>query len=159
MAAKKPAEGVRPQSVVSLIETARHNPYLGRLLEDRAARRQLLGALATARAAYAKANGRGPARSLLRDRKLQRDLLLAAGALRDVAKAVRQEGEPERRPRKLLRRVAVAAGVGSVAALAASKTVRGKALDLLFGKEEEFSYNPPPTAPQPESRAGAGSGE
>jgi hypothetical protein len=146
MAGKKGRSSNRAQSALELVAAARENPYLRRLIEDRTLRRRLFGALAAARSAYGRAvNGRPPARALLEDRRLQRDLLQAVTALRDVAKGVREQPEKAAGASKLLRRSLVVAGIGSLAAVAVSKQARNKVLDLLFGKEEEFTYSPPPS--------------
>jgi hypothetical protein len=56
-------------------------------------------------------------------------------------------------------RVVVMAAVGGGIAIAASEQLRSKALDLLFGAEEEFQYTPPaspaPSSPTTTSNVGA----
>ncbi len=46
--------------------------------------------------------------------------------------------------------------VGTGAALAASSSLRSKVLDVLFGKEEEFQYTPPPNSGSTESTTPVG---
>jgi len=151
MAAKKGSKNNRALAALELVGAARANPYLRRLIEDRTVRRRLLGAYGAARSAYSRAaNGRPPVRALVEDRKLQKDLLEAVGALKDVARTVRAEPAKAARGGKLVRRSLLLASVGSLVAVAASKKARGKVLDLLFGKEEEFTYTPPAASePQP----------
>ena len=129
---------------------ARNNPYVQRLMDDDDLRDNIRTAYDSARTAYTRlSNGRAPARTVMDDKKFQKNVKQAASALRDAAEALR-EGPKKRRGgigRKLLF-LMVAGGV----ALAVSEGLRKAVLDALFGKEEEFEYtsttapsNPPPT--------------
>ncbi|MDE3069430.1 MAG: hypothetical protein KGJ43_01750 [Acidobacteriota bacterium] len=143
--------------VSDLAIAARGNPYVQRLIEDRELRQTLRGAYGAARSAYGRLNnGKAPRKALLDDRKLQRDLADAMGALREASSALieapsRSVSRPRRKSRA--RRSLTLLIAGSVLALVASKDLRSKVLDLLFGAEEEFSYSsttapaePAPTA-------------
>jgi hypothetical protein len=135
---------------------ARENRYLQRLIEDRELRDTLRGAYVAARGAYGRMNnGKAPTKALLDDRRLQRELAVAAGALRDVSSALREgPGRSKaRRRRGRMRRTAAMVIVGAALALVLSKDLRSKVLDMVFGSEEEFSYSsttaPPVPAPEP----------
>jgi hypothetical protein len=133
-------------------KAAKDNPYVQRLVEDDELRENLLAAYASARAAYARiSNSKKPAKALVDDKRLQRDLKSAADALRDAGEALR-EAPKRTKPksgggffRKLLV-LSLAAGL----ALALSEDLRKKVLDALFGAEEEFEYTSTTTS------AGAG---
>jgi hypothetical protein len=120
---------------------AQQNQYVRRLLEDEDLRESLLSAYRTARSAYGRmSNGKPVARSLLEDRKLQRELAEVVVTLQTVGDALK---EPPRRRRRRggFGRTLLLAIVAGVLALALSEGLRSKVLDLLFGAEEEFDYS------------------
>jgi hypothetical protein len=121
---------------------AQRNQYVKRLLEDEELRGNLLAAYTAARSAYGRVgNGRPATKALFEDRKLQRELVEAAVALREAGEALK---EPQRRPRKRRGgpgRALLLVLVGGVLALALSEGLRSKVLDMLFGAEEEFDYS------------------
>jgi hypothetical protein len=120
---------------------AQGNQYVKRILEDEDLRDNLLAAYAAARSAYGRVgNGKPPTRALFEDRKLQRELLEAAIALREASNALK---EPPRRRRRRggPGRVVLLALVAGVLALVLSEGLRSKVLDMLFGAEEEFDYS------------------
>jgi hypothetical protein len=129
------------------------NPYIQRLVQDAGLREDIREALAQARSAYGRlANGKAPAKALMEDKKLQRDLREAATSLRDIGITLR-EGPKRKRKRRLGRMILVAL-VGAGLALALSEGLRKKVLDALFGAEEEFEYTSTTTpAPAPETAA------
>jgi len=143
---------------------AKSNPYVQRLAQDAELRENLQNAYESARNAYARlSNGKAPAKALLDDKKLQKQLKEAAGSLKDASTALR-EGPQRRKPgifSKLLF-VVVAGGI----ALAVSEGLRKKVLDALFGAEEEFEYtspttptpapSPPPAPPAPPAASDSG---
>jgi hypothetical protein len=58
-----------------------------------------------------------------------------------------EDGKPKKRKRgRRVRRMLFLVIVGTAAALAFSSELRDKALDKLFGAEEEFKYSPPSDA-------------
>jgi hypothetical protein len=146
---------VAKRGVKSAGQTVRDNEYLQRLMEDAELRENLRAAYESARKAYGRiANGRGPTKALLEDKKTHRELQNAASSLRDAAEGLRGKRRRKRgRGGKLLLLVVA----GGVAALFASEDLRKKALDLVFGAEEEFEYSStttpqtaaPPPPPQP----------
>jgi hypothetical protein len=85
----------------------------------------------------------------LEDKKVQRDLKQAADSLKSAAEALR---EPKKRKRGFGRLLLVAL-VGAGLAMALSEDLRKKALDALFGAEEEYEYTStttPTPAPAPD---------
>jgi len=66
-----------------------------------------------------------------------------------MGKRKAKQAEPEEKPKKKKRRgrkFLFLLLVGGIAALVLSEDVRNKALDALFGSEEEFQYSPPAPA-------------
>ncbi len=122
----------------------RGNSYVQRLIEDQELRDNIRDAYKAARHAYTRvANGKGPARSLMEDKKVHRDLRTAAESLREASDQL-QGKRRKRRWGKLLLVAIVGAGV----ALAFSEDVRKAVLDRLFGAEEEFEYSSTTSAPE-----------
>ncbi|MFZ1154443.1 MAG: hypothetical protein WAN93_06015 [Solirubrobacteraceae bacterium] len=122
-------------------EAVRSSDYLKRLIEDEQLRENLLAAYGSARSAYGRVNNGKPAgKALLEDRKLQRELAEAATALRDASYAIREPASKSKRKGGLGRALLLVI-VGAVLAVALSESLRSKALDLLFGAEEEFDYS------------------
>jgi len=141
MAAKNKAASVGAGAVAAG-KAAKDNAYIQRLIEDDDLRENLRTAYESARAAYGRmANGKG-AQAALNDKKTQKQLRDAATSLRDAAEALRdaKTKKRKRRGRGLLLLI-----VGAGLALALSEGLRKKALDTLFGAEEEFEYTSPTT--------------
>lgn len=68
------------------------------------------------------------------------------------AKQAEAEKPKKRKKKRRVRKLFFLLVVGGAGALVLSEDVRNKALDALFGSEEEFQYSPP----APESGDGAG---
>jgi glutamine synthetase adenylyltransferase len=139
-----------PFSAADFSNINKVSPYVQRLIEDAKLRDNLRAALDSSKSAYGRVtNGKTPAKALLEDKKLHKDIQEAVEAVRDATTALAEA--PKKRARKGLRLgrkllvVTVAAGL----ALAGSEKLRSKVLDTLFGAEEEFQYTPPPAAPAP----------
>jgi len=131
-------------------KAVRSNPYVQRLIEDQELRENLRSAFVSARKAYGRVNGKGPAKAL-DDKKVQRELKDAASSLRDAADALRGGRKRKRRRGRVL----LVAVVGAGLALALSEGLRKKVLDALFGAEEEFEYTATTTpAPSPSEPVG-----
>ena len=145
MAAKKKAAkaGAGAYAAASAV---RSNQYVQRLIEDDELRDNLRNAFVSARKAYGRVNGKGPAKAL-DDKKVQRELKDAASSLKDAADQLR--GAKKRKGRK--RRLLLVAIVGAGIALVASEGLRKKVLDALFGAEEEFEYTGTTTPSEPAS--------
>ena len=152
------------QSVASQVKSvdfstiSKATPYIQRVIQDATLRENVRTAYGSTRSAYARlTNGKAPAKALLEDKKLQRDLQQAAEALRDATSALTEAPKkPARKGMRLGRKLMIAA-LGFGLALAGSESLRTKVLDLVFGKEEEFEYTPPPAAASapPSSPVGA----
>jgi hypothetical protein len=117
-------------------QAVRSNQYVQRFIEDQELRENLRNAFTSAKKAYGRINGKGPAKAL-DDKKVQRELKDAATSLKDAADSLRGAKRKRKlRPGRLL----FVALVGAGAALALSEGLRKKVLDALFGAEEEFEY-------------------
>jgi len=142
-------------------KAAQRNRYLQRLVEDEELRGSLFTAYGAARSAYGRmSNGKPATQALFEDRKLQRELKEAAGALRDASSALREPAK--RRRRGGFGRTLLLLTVAGVLAMAVSEGLRSKVLDLLFGSEEEFDYSSTnasaDSAPAQPAAAGASAG-
>ena len=144
MAASKKAAKARGAA-----EGAWTNPYVQRLVQDAELRDEVRTAYENLRSAYGRvSNGKAPARTLMEDKKLHKDLARAGEALRGATSSLR-EG-PKKPKRRRLGRLLLIAIVGAGLAVALSEDLRNKVLDALFGAEEEFDYTStttPPPAP------------
>jgi hypothetical protein len=150
MAAKKKAASVGAGAVAAG-KAAKDNAYVQRLIEDDDLRDNLRTAYESARNAYARmSNGKGPS-AALNDKKTQKQLREAATSLKGAAETLRAAKKPKRRGRGLL---LIVVGVGLAFVL--SEGLRKKALDTLFGAEEEFEYTSP-TTPATNASGSAGS--
>lgn len=141
------------------VAAARTNPYVVRVLEDDELRDNLVQAYESARGAYTKlSDGKHPASAVFEDKKLQRDLQKAAVAIREAGTALKDAPKAKKKKRRrggLGRKLLLVAVAGGLA-LALSEGLRKKALDALFGAEEEFEYTSPTTAtPAPPAPAAA----
>jgi hypothetical protein len=116
-------------------KAVRSNQYVQRFIEDEELRENVRSAFVSAKKAYGRINGKGPVKAL-DDKKVQRELKEAANSLKDAADSLRGGKRRKRRKGRLLMVALVGAGL----ALALSEDLRKKALDALFGAEEEFEY-------------------
>lgn len=150
MAAKKKAASVGAGAVAAG-KAAKDNAYIQRLIEDDDLRENLRTAYDSARSAYARmSNGKGP-QAALNDKKTQKQLREAATSLKDAADALRDaKPKKKKRGRGLLLLI-----VGVGLAFALSEGLRKKALDTLFGAEEEFEYTSPTTSTSNGGAAGS----
>src|SRR5688500_20247474 len=69
-------------------KAGRENEYVQRFMEDEELRENLRNAFTSAKKAYGRINGKGPAKAL-DDKKVQRELKHAAGSLKDAAESLR----------------------------------------------------------------------
>jgi hypothetical protein len=128
----------RTSQAADLYTTARDNPYVQRLVEDEELRDSIKKAFQAARGAYGRATSNGSAvKAVTSDKKVQRDLRVAAENLRDASEALRA---PKKRKKSKLGRLVFLALVGAGLALIFSEDARKSVLDALFGAEEEFEY-------------------
>jgi adenylosuccinate synthase len=124
-------------------KAARENTYVQKLIEDEGLRDDLRTAYDSARKAYSRLNGKGPAKAL-DDKKVQKELKETANSLKSAAETLRGPVK-RRRKRKSLLGIII---VGSLVAVVASEGLRKKVLDALFGAEEEFEYTSTTTPSQ-----------
>jgi hypothetical protein len=124
------------------------NPYVRRLIEDAELRENIRVAFEAAKGAYARmSNGKGPAKALMDDKKVQRDLRQAAESLRDASKQLRGKSTGRRFG---LGKALLVAILGAALILILSEDARKMVLDKLFGAEEEFEYTST-TTPAPDT--------
>ena len=136
------------------------SPYVQRLIQDDELRDNIRTAFESGRSAYGRLNnGKAPAKVLLDDKKLHRDLQNAADSLRSASDALR-EGPKKKKRKGGIGRLLLLAIVGGAVAIGVSSDLRNKVLDLLFGAEEEFDYTSTtaPAAPAPTATAAGASG-
>jgi hypothetical protein len=129
------------------------SPWVHRLMEDDDLRDNFRVAFEAAKDAYDRISSDGPSpKTLVEDKKLQKDLNKAAGALKEAGSALKEGPKPKkkRHPMRKLLLLVVGAGI----ALAVSEDLRTKVLDALFGKEEEFEYTSTTTPTTPPGSAG-----
>lgn len=152
MASKKKKAASAGAGALAAGKAAKDNPYIQRLIEDEDLRDNLRTAYESAQNAYDRiANGKGPAKAILDDKKTQKELREAATSLRDAADSLR--GAKKKKKGGMGRKVLLLL-VGAGAALALSEGLRKKVLDALFGAEEEFEYTSTTT-----SSAGSGAAQ
>lgn len=129
------------------------SPWVQRLVQDEELRDNFRVAFESAKDAYERlSDGKSP-RELVDDKKLQKDIKHAAEALKDAGSALK-EG-PKKRKQRHPGRVLLFLVVAGILALALSEDLRGKVLDLLFGKEEEFDYGSTAPSAAPEGAPAA----
>lgn len=138
----------RTQRARDAAKSARSNPYVRRLIEDEELRESVKKAFDAARDAYGRmANGKRPADALVDDKKVHKDLKIAAQNLRDASDRLRGRRRGRRWGRLILIGLAAA-----TLAIILSEDLRKAVLDKLFGAEEEFEYASTTTvAPEPEA--------
>ncbi len=139
-------------SAADMANIAKANPYIQRLIDDADLRENVHKAIESTKRAYTRvSNGKGPAKALLEDKKLQSDLRDALDAMREASLALAEAPKQRARKGRRLGRKMLILGLGGGLALIGSEKLRSKVLDTLFGKEEEFQYTPPagatPTPP------------
>jgi adenylosuccinate synthase len=135
-------------------KAVRSNQYVQRLMEDEELRDNLRNAFTSAKNAYGRINGKGPAKAL-DDKKTQRELRDAAASFKEATDQLR--GVKKRKKRK--GRLFLLALVGAGAALALSEGLRKKLLDAMFGAEEEFEYTATTTPESGSSSSSSSSSE
>jgi len=129
----------RSSQAADLYSTARDNPYVQRLIEDEELRDSIKKAFHAARGAYGRATSNGSTvKAVTSDKKVQRDLRVAAENLRDASEALR--APKKKRKKSKLGRLILLGLVGAGLAMIFSEDARKSVLDALFGAEEEFEY-------------------
>jgi hypothetical protein len=146
MAAKSKRATQSARKAGEAASSLRSNPYVQRLIEDDELRDNIREAVEAARDAYTRiANGKGPAKAIIEDKKVHKDLRKAAESLREASEQLRGKRRKSR-----LGRLILIALIGAAIALLLSEDIRKALLDRLFGAEEEFEYSST-TTPAPET--------
>jgi uncharacterized protein (UPF0147 family) len=146
MAAKSKRATQSARKAGEAASSLRSNPYVQRLIEDEELRDNIREAVEAARDAYTRiANGKGPAKAIIEDKKVHKDLRKAAESLREASEQLRGKRRKSR-----LGRLILIALIGAAIALLLSEDIRKALLDRLFGAEEEFEYSST-TTPAPET--------
>ena len=143
----------KPQKAKAAAEGAWGNQYVQRYVQDEELRANVRDALENARSAYARLNnGKSASKTVMEDKKFQKDVKNAADSLKEAGTALR---DGPKRKRGGLGKLLLLAIIGGGLAIALSEDVRNKVLDLLFGKEEEFDYTSTTAPPTPTPTASA----
>src|SRR5829696_8563610 len=132
----------------------RKSPYIQRIADDEDLRQNLWSAYESARDAVGRLqNGKHPTKQIFDDKKLQKDIKAAAESFKEASVAIREAPRKRKRKRGGLGKLVLLGVVGAGLALALSEDLRKKALDALFGAEEEFEYTSTtaPATPTPEA--------
>jgi hypothetical protein len=141
-------KSTKAQRARNAARSAGSNPYVRRLVEDEELRDNIMKAFEAARDAYGRmANGKGATDTLIDDKKVHKDLKVAAENLRDASERLRGRQRKRRWGRLILIGLA-----GAALAIILSEDLRKAVLDKLFGAEEEFEYTST-TTPAPEPAA------
>jgi hypothetical protein len=140
------AKSTRAQRARDAVGSVGQNPYLQRLVEDEDLRNSVRDAVEAARDAYDRLSSNGSViDTAIDDKKVHRDLKLAAENMREASNRLRGQQKERRWGRIILIGLA-----GAALALILSEDLRKALLDKLFGAEEEFEYTSTTTpAPAP----------
>jgi hypothetical protein len=136
MAARTKAAKTTARKAGKAAAGARTNPYVQRFIEDPELRDNVRAAVEHARHAYKRmSNGKGPAKAVMEDRKLHKELRKTADSLKEAGDQLRG-----RRKRHRGRKLFMLAVLGAAAFLIVNEGARKALLDRIFGAEEEFEY-------------------
>ena len=158
MASKKGKAAKTAGAVGGAATAVKTSPYVQRLVEDEELRDAIRDAFEAARDAYARmSNGKGPAKALMDDKKVHKDLQQAAENLKEASDRIR--GKKQRKG-MTLGRLLMFGLIGAILVLVLSEEARKAVMDKLFGAEEEFEYtstttssSSPQTAAEPTTNA------
>lgn len=128
-------KGTRTEKAWEAGRSAADNDYVRRLIEDEDLRENLQDAYRSAKKAYGRVNNGAPAKRLMDDKKVHRELKSAAESLREASDQLRGKQE-----RHTFRNLLLLSIFGAILAIALSEDLRKAVLDRLFGAEEEFEY-------------------
>jgi len=129
------AKGTRTEKAWEAGRSAADNDYVRRLVEDEDLRENLQDAFQSAKKAYGRVNNGQPAKKLMDDKKVHKELKNAAESLREASDQLRGKRESH-----TFRNLLLLSIVGAILAMALSEDLRKAVLDRLFGAEEEFEY-------------------
>jgi hypothetical protein len=128
-------KGTRAEKAWEAGRSAADNEYVRRLIEDEELRENLQDAYRSAKRAYSRVNNGKPAKKLMDDKRVHKELKNAAESLREASDQLRGKRESHG-----FRNTVLIAIAGAILALALSEDLRKAVLDRLFGAEEEFEY-------------------
>ena len=128
-------KGTKAEKAWEASRSAADNEYVRRLIEDEDLRENLQDAYRSAKKAYGRVNNGAPAKRLMDDKKVHRELKSAAESLREASDQLRGK-----RKSHTFRNLVLLTIVGGILAIALSEDLRKAVLDRLFGAEEEFEY-------------------
>jgi hypothetical protein len=129
-------------------QQARSNPYVQRLIDGEDLRQNIVQAFESARDAYSRlSNGKSPTEQIFDDKKLQKHIKNAASSARDASVALHEAPRKRKSGGGGFKKLLLLGVVGTGVALALSEGLRKKALDALFGAEEEFEYTSTTSTP------------
>jgi hypothetical protein len=141
------------QKAAAAAVAAKENPYLQRIIHDEELRDNMVVAYEAGRNAYNRLSSRkAPAKVLMEDKKLHKDLRRSADALRDATIALRDapnRAKPKSKRKGGFGKLLFVALLGATIAIVVSEDLRNKVLDALFGAEEEFDYTSSTTPSAP----------
>ena len=137
-------KGTRTEKAWEAGRSAADNDYVRRLIEDEDLRENLQDAYRSAKKAYGRVNNGAPAKRLMDDKKVHRELKSAAESLREASDQLRGKQE-----RHTFRNLLLLSIFGAILAIALSEDLRKAVLDRLFGAEEEFEYTSTTTTSAP----------
>ncbi len=135
------ARGTKAEKAWEAGRSAADNDYVRRLIEDEELRDNLQDAYRSAKKAYGRVNNGQPAKKLMDDKKVHKELKSAAESLREASDQLRGKREGH-----AFRNLVLLTIVGAVLAIALNEDLRKAVLDRLFGAEEEFEYTSTTTA-------------
>ncbi len=158
MASKKKKAAGAATGAYGAAKAAKDNQYVQRLAQDDELRETIVEAYESIRSAVDRlGSGKAsPAKQVFDDKKLQKDIREAAYNVRDASVSLR-DGKPKKSGGGLFRKLLLLVAAGGIA-LAVSEDLRKKALDALFGSEEEFEYTSTTTPPAGGATGGATEG-
>ena len=131
-----------------LYSTARENPYVQRLVEDDELRDSLKNAFEAAKGAYGRATSNGSAvKAVTSDKKVQRDLNVAAENLRDASERLRA---PKKRKKSRLGRIILLALVGAGSRWSSARTLARPCSTPSSAPRRSSSTPAPPASTAPD---------
>ncbi len=129
------------KAAVDAVESARSHPLVQRVINDDQLHEDVRQAVDSAKALFEQLQSNASAGVKLTNDKLYDELQQLAVSLRDAGTALSDPKAAQKSGLGVGRVVGLGVA-GGIAALALSENLRGKALDALFGAEEEFQYTP-----------------
>ena len=94
MSTRRKKSMAAPFNAVDMDTINKATPYIRRIIQDAQLRENVKTAYDSSRSAYSRlTNGKAPAKALLEDKKLQRDLQQAVEALRDATTALAEAAQ------------------------------------------------------------------